>query len=293
MKQLTINVEDFLTTDLEVEEFGQGSPKVLITGGVHGGEATGIYTAQMIAEYLRENPPIQGTVKVIPICNPTAFRRMERTSPYDNLDMNRIFPGDANGSITMRTANKIWEEAQDTDYLVDLHCCGNWGYSYTLALWQDYDYAQELTKMLDIPIAVQSAGAPGQLFVELSKLGKKAVIIELPGGGPIGEIDLDAGDEAYDAVINMLAQLNMIDKEAYEATPQLCEKLIPIKALEEGLFLTDNIAGDILDKGDIIGEINGEEINVEVLGTLTSLRPPGFVFKGDYIGAIAPHIKGE
>lgn len=290
MKQLKIDVQDFLTTDLDVFEFGSGNPEILVTGGIHGGEATGIYVARKLIEFLEQEKVLKGKIRVMPICNPTAFRRKERTSPYDNVDMNRIFPGDANGSITLRTANKIWKEAQSCDYLIDLHCCGNWGHSYTLALWQDNEEILDFVEKIDIPVVVQSGGSDGQLFVELTKLGKKALIIELPGGGSVGEIDIDAGDAAFKATVNFLGHLGMIEYESYEPEIQKCDKLIPLRATEEGLFLTDNIAGDVVEENSLIAHVNGSEVLASKKGTLTSLRPPGFVFRGDFLGAIAPHI---
>jgi len=291
MEQLKINIQDFLKTELEIFEFGSGEPEVLITGGIHGGEATGIYVAQKLVEYLENNEILKGKVKIIPICNPTAYRRKERTSPYDDLDMNRIFPGDKNGTITQRTANEIYNQAIDVDYLIDLHCCGSYGFSYTLALWQDNLEVEQFAKKLDIPILVQSSGAEGQLFVELTKKGKKALIIELPGGGNIAEIDLKAGEEAYNALLNFLGLTGIIDYDTYMPNPQECDKLMPLRADEEGLFLTDHIAGDVIEEDKLVAHINNKEIKSSKKGTLTSLRPPGFVFKGDYLGAIAPHIE--
>jgi predicted deacylase len=291
MEQLKINIQDFLKTELEIFEFGSGEPEVLITGGIHGGEATGIYVAQKLVKYLEKNEILKGKVKIIPICNPTAYRRKERTSPYDDLDMNRIFPGDKNGTITQRTANEIYNQAIDVDYLIDLHCCGSYGFSYTLALWQDNLEVEQFAKKLDIPILVQSSGAEGQLFVELTKKGKKALIIELPGGGNISEVDLKAGEEAYNALLNFLGHTGIIDYDTYMPNPQECDKLMPLRADEEGLFLTDHIAGDVIEEDMLVAHINNKEIKASKKGTLTSLRPPGFVFKGDYLGAIAPHIE--
>ncbi len=290
MEQLKINVQDFLKTELEVFEFGTGKPEILITGGIHGGEATGIYVAQKLVEFLENKDILKGKVKIIPICNPTAFRQKERTSPYDGLDMNRIFPGDENGTITQRTANEIYNQAKDVDYLIDLHCCGTYGYSYTLALWQESKEIEEFANKLDIPILVQSSGAEGQLFVELTKKGKKALIIELPGGGNVAEVDLKSGENAFTALLNLLGKLEIIEYDTYHTDPQLCDKLVPLRAEEEGLFLTDHIAGDVIEENKLIAHINGKEIIVDKKGTLTSLRPPGFVFKGDYLGAIAPHL---
>jgi predicted deacylase len=89
----TKTVDDFIKPELAFHLFGEGAPRVFFTGGIHGGEATGIYVAQRVIEFLEENELLKGSVKVLPIANPTAFRHLERSSPYDRLDLNRIFPG--------------------------------------------------------------------------------------------------------------------------------------------------------------------------------------------------------
>lgn len=291
MRSYYLEIEDFIKHGLEVVAFGEGKPEVLITGGIHGGEATGIYTAKKLIEYLKTKDLLKGSVKVLAVSNPTAFRRMERTSPYDGLDLNRIFPGSKRGTISQRVAAAIWEESQTADYIVDLHCCGVWGYSYTLALWKEFDYAKELAEMLDIPLIVESGGTRGQLFVETCHQGRPAVIIELPGGGQGGAIDIEAGDQCFNALVGMLAQLGMVAEEYRKPAPQLCNELVAVRVHEEGLFVPAVKAGDTVEEGQVIGTVAGNEIKSPCKGTFTGMRPASFVFPGSFIARIAPHVE--
>ena len=213
MKSYQRNLGDFIGQELKFVTFGDGEgPKLMITGGIHGGEATGIYAATKFIDYRREHETeLTGQVKVLAISNPGAFRRMQRTNPYDELDMNRIFPGRADGSPTMVAASIVYEEAQWADYIVDLHCCGIYGSNYTLAIYNESAKDKELAGMLDIPVVIESGGTPGQLFTDASrKFGKAAVIIELTGGGQGGTIDLPSGEMAFNALVKLVKQLGMI-----------------------------------------------------------------------------------
>ena len=289
MKKYQLEINDCINSNIDVTVFGSGKPEVVVTGGIHGGETTGIYAARELISYLEAHSLLKGSVKVISLCNPTAFRRLERTSPYDNLDLNRIFPGSEQGTISQRVANALWKETQSADYIVDLHCCGVYGSSYTLALWQNHPQAKELAAMLDIAIVVQSGGARGQLFVETCEAGRPAVIIELPGGGQGGVIDQEAGLKAYNALLNMLRGFKMIEGQYYEPTPTWCNKLIPCRADAEGLFIPKVSGGDIVEKGQVLATLNNNEITAPAKCTITGMRAMGYVFIGSYLGSLAPH----
>jgi hypothetical protein len=46
---------------------------------------------------------------------------------FDNLDLNRSFPGDPKGTITQRIANVIFEEFKNCDLVIDIHTVTNVG----------------------------------------------------------------------------------------------------------------------------------------------------------------------
>lgn len=287
----TRTVDEIVKAELNFHVYGEGSPRVFFTGGIHGGEATGIYVAQRLMQFIECEGLLQGSVKVLPIANPTAFRRLQRSSPYDDLDMNRIFPGQEDASPTLGVANVIWQEAQDANYIVDLHCCGVYGASYTLAIYNEYDFAKDLAGKLSIPRVIESSGTRGQLFVNACDRGIPAVIIELPGGGQGGVIDLTAAEECYQALVNLLRQLGMVAGEAVQPQPTFYGKLQPVMTKLEGAFVPAVQVGEPITQGQVLGTVDGQPVMSPVTGVTTSVRPASYLFRGNAVANVAPLAK--
>jgi len=288
VQKQVITVEDVVTQDVEVFRFGSGKPRVLVTAGLHGGEMTGQYAAFELIERLQDED-VEGEVTIIPRANPAAFRRMQRTSPFDEQDMNRIFPGDEEGSPSQRIAHHIYQIAREQDYIVDLHCCGPQGSPYTLAQYQEYDFAQDLAAMLDIPVVVQSGGAAGQLFVEAAQREEiPSVIIELPGGGRSGMIDLSAGDMTVQALLRMFHLLDVFAGDVSAPEPVFCGQLRRVKPPVSGLFLPAVAPGEQFDAGETLATVEGEELTVDFPGYAIVVRPAGYVFGNMTALVLAP-----
>lgn len=103
-------------------------PRVLITAGSHGNEGEGPIVARRALEWL---PSLQraGRVIVVPALNSSALEGWSRQSPLDGLDLNRIFPGRAAGSISERIADAVVRLLLPlADVVFDLHSNGpKWG----------------------------------------------------------------------------------------------------------------------------------------------------------------------
>lgn len=273
---------------LQIYTFGEGKPSLLVTAGLHGGEATGVYVANRLIDLLCESE-VKGEVRVIARSNPTAFGRLERTSPYDDLDLNRIFPGDGEGTLSQRTAAAIWEEAVKSDVIVDLHCCGLWSRSYTLALYEEFSFVRELTDQLSMPVVIESGGTRGQMFVEANQRGIPAVIIELTGGGGGGIIDIPAAEEAFSAVSGMLRLRGFIPGEASKPQPGYFGKLTSIRVPHDGVFMPAVSAGQEIRVGQALGYVDGAPLASPVDGMSIIMRPASYVFKGTPLLLVASH----
>ncbi|MGE5673017.1 MAG: succinylglutamate desuccinylase/aspartoacylase family protein [Mycobacterium leprae] len=286
-----VQIEPFHPHELEFFTFGnpEAGPRVLVTAGLHGGEASGIYAARKLVRWL-QGETVKGAVTVLPVANPAAFRRLRRTSPYDDLDLNRIFPGKKEGSPSQVTAAAIWEEAQKADYIVDLHCCGIFGSDYTLALWQDHEHSRALAAMLDIPVVVNSGGTRNQMFVEASHAGIPAVIIEL-AGGQLGDggglINRESAENAFRAVSNLLKRLGMVPGETPEAKPTFYDRIHEVPATRAGLWQPAIAAGAAVTKGQRLGDLEGMEVTAPQSGIAISVRWESFVFPGHGLVNIA------
>lgn len=273
---------------LEVQSFGSGKPRILIVAGLHGGEATGIFVANRLINTLR-GQDVTGEVRIIARANPTAFARLERTSPFDDIDLNRIFPGDSQGTISERTAAALWAEAQQADMVVDLHCCGLWSRSYALALYGEFGFVRTMAEDLAMPITIQSGGTRGQMFVEANHRGIPAMIIELTGGGQGGIIDLRAAEEGYAAVTRLLTKRGFIAGTATEASTVFCGKLTSVRVPQDGVFLPAVSAGQEIAKGQALGFVEGTAVPSPVDGLAMVIRPASYVFKGTPLLLVAAH----
>jgi predicted deacylase len=107
------------TTVYEIDS-GNPGPTVLLTGGIHGNEANGYKSAEVIINWDID----AGRLVVIPRCNRKGIRRDSRT--YDNrnkrnIDLNRQFP--PGETPTTPLARAIWNVAvsEDIDFLIDMH----------------------------------------------------------------------------------------------------------------------------------------------------------------------------
>lgn len=100
-------------------------PTVLVSGGIHGDEINGIFTAKRILEEIDAGLEIlKGTLIIIPLVNIYGFLSNSRTFP-DGRDLNRSFPGSNKGSLASRIAYILNEEIiPQIDYGIDFHTGG-------------------------------------------------------------------------------------------------------------------------------------------------------------------------
>jgi predicted deacylase len=97
-------------------------PRLTVVAGVHGTEYTSIAAAREWAAELREEE-ISGRVTVVPVVNlPAFYARSPFVVPLDGKNLNRSFPGDADGTAAEQLAAAVSEHfITGSDYLIDLH----------------------------------------------------------------------------------------------------------------------------------------------------------------------------
>src|SRR5215471_12741112 len=84
--------------DLAIGMVGRGKPKALITAGIHGDEGPwGAWAIHKLLDAV-STEDLRGSIRVVPVANPLAMEADLRNAPLDTLDLNRVFPGNADGS---------------------------------------------------------------------------------------------------------------------------------------------------------------------------------------------------
>ncbi len=96
-------------------------PCLALVAGVHGDEYDGIRACQELAHDL-DPTRLLGTLVIVPVANPFAFAAAQRRTPQDGLDLNRVFPGRLDGSLSERLAYRLtFDILRQADFIFTLH----------------------------------------------------------------------------------------------------------------------------------------------------------------------------
>jgi hypothetical protein len=89
-----------------------------IVAGVHGNENEGV---ACVDDALEQLEPTRGTLVGVPVAHPAALRAGTRRGP-DDVDLNRVYPGTANGGSSERAAHELWSQIEGhADAVLTLH----------------------------------------------------------------------------------------------------------------------------------------------------------------------------
>lgn len=97
-------------------------PVLALVAGTHGMEVAPIVALQRLRATV--NPAeLRGTLVLVHVANlPSFVHRTIYRNPWDQKNLNRVYPGSPNGTVTERIAHLITREVIDKcDYLVDMH----------------------------------------------------------------------------------------------------------------------------------------------------------------------------
>jgi predicted deacylase len=100
----------------------QTGPTLALIAGTHGSEVAPIVALQRVRATL-DPAQLRGTILIVHVANmPSFLGRTVYYSPIDGKNLNRVYPGKTDGTVSERIAyaitNQIIERA---DYLVDIH----------------------------------------------------------------------------------------------------------------------------------------------------------------------------
>lgn len=233
-------------------------PHVLITAGIHGSEYPGILAARKLRAFLAE-ADIAGTVTVLPFCNPSALKgRAKAIFPEDGKNLNRMFPGDPEGSASEKTAWAITKLQDEADFYIDLHG-GDLFEKLTPYVYVPGNCAPEVTaearaaaQVLNVPVRVLSQASTGA-YNSAALRGTPSILIERGACGLWEPEEVEAYFEdlkallAHLGVIEGNAPINSAQREAPFATY--------LSHSEHGLWFPRVNAGDDVLKGDLLGHL--------------------------------------
>jgi predicted deacylase len=98
-------------------------PVLALIGGTHGMEYAPIVALQRLRSAI-DPKTLTGTIVMVHVANmPSFLSRTIYYSPADGKNLNRVFPGKADGTLSERIADAITREVIDrATHVVDIHC---------------------------------------------------------------------------------------------------------------------------------------------------------------------------
>jgi predicted deacylase len=105
---------------------GGHRPKVAVLAGIHGDELEGLYVCHRLAAWLEElalarPEALLGEVELYPAMNPLGLETLQRLVPVYETDLNRNFPGHAEGPLPLRIAEATMRHLRDATVVIDIH----------------------------------------------------------------------------------------------------------------------------------------------------------------------------
>jgi predicted deacylase len=195
---------------------GEG-PVVWLTACVHGDEVGGIVIIQELFRKLSSRL-LRGSVRAFPLMNPIGFETVSRQITLSKEDLNRSFPGDSNGSLAERIAERILTTITVTQPVLVLDLHSDWIRSIPYALIDRRagsegtdadDRTRKFARVTGLATVVEAEDVPNTLSSSLLDQGIPALTLEMGQSYVVDEKSIEQG---VSSIWNVLAHLQMVDR---------------------------------------------------------------------------------
>lgn len=229
---------------------------LIITAGVHGCEYVGIEAAKRMSEIL-DPMELSGNVILIPLVNKNGFfDGRKQVVPDDEKNLNRVFPGKPNGTISERIAYAIEQYIYPcADFLIDLHSGDSNEDLIPLVFYptkgekEVNDKAVQAAKELSVPYRVSSQAKNG-LYSWAVQKGVPSLLIERGAGGLWSENEVEMCIEDMHRIMAFLG----IKQGSYEKISQIdIKEAIYEEAVSAGFWYPSITVGKRICCGEKLG----------------------------------------
>ena len=249
---------------------GHGTGKtMLITAGVHAGEYVGIQAAIELSQKLKIEK-VNGTIIIVKVMNRPAFEARNGSMGLDDgKNLNREFPGNPDGTEMERLAWAISQELQPAaDYYIDLHSGDDYEklipyvYYAGAAAGEVVSLSRQMAEQVDVPYMVKSNVASGGSYNYAASQGIPSILIERGG---MGDWTYEEVRSTRRDVRNILCHMGIYQglKDFRTYYPLDVADVRYQDAEENGLWYPFKKVGDMIQEGDILGEVRDYEGNVK------------------------------
>lgn len=280
---------------------GRSHKRVCIVTGTHGDELEGQYVCWNLLQKVQQNlENLDGILEIYPAINPLGVNAMTRGVPQFDLDMNRIFPGNKNGTFVEYTAAEIIDDLDGADVVVDIHASNIFltEVPQVRVNVESVDYLMDLAKSVNCDfIWIHSAATvlESTLAYSLNSIDTPTLVVEMGVGMRITK---EYGDQLTDGIFNLMKKIGIWKGEV----PQVRTPIIGrdedncvsfVNADKSGVFLPDVKHWTDVKKGQEIGKIINpltgdieESLISPIEGKIFTIREYPIVYAGSLIARV-------
>ena len=276
----------------------KSGPVLGLVAGTHGYEYAPILAMQRFPSKV-DSKELAGTVIIVHVANmPSFLGRTIYYSPVDGKNLNRVYPGKGDGTLSERIADVITREVIDkSDYVADLHCGdGNealrpYSYWMTSGTPEVNAKSKEMTLAFGLEYIVidneRSSDPTKSAYTSNTAItrGKPAITTETGG---VGQVEGEGVELAEAGAFNLLRYFKMLPGEPKRSEhPKWIDRNEVLHAAETGIFQARVKPGVAVSEGATLGVLT------DFFGkTVQEIRAP---FSGVilYVVATPPVSQGE
>ena len=284
---------------------GGDGPRVAIVAGIRGDTPEGVRVAHTVAAVLAEHhASIRGRVDVYPCVNPLAAHRGVRHWPFFDRDLNRCFPGRADGHAPDVVAWKLVHDLEGADQIIELRGA-NAAFSETpqAHVRSTDESAAEVARHANVNLVwLRDPGlaAPSTFAAQF----ESTLTLE---GGSGNRVTPGVGQALAEGVLNVLNVLSILPDEALPfhwaavTRPNAVRdaQVHRVRAGRAGLFLPRCAPWDAVDAGEVLGEVIDpatgerlEEVCSPCAARIAAMRDQPVVFPGTMVARVVEGTDG-
>ena len=276
--------------------------RISVVTGTHGDELEGQSVCYLVQKRIKEHPEcLHGIVDIYPAINPIGIDSITRGIPAFDLDMNRMFPGDNEGSMLEHIANGIVTDLEGSDVCIDIHA-SNIFLTEIPQVRINTIFGEKLVPIAEkinidlIWVHPSATVLESTLAHAMNAVGVPTLVVEMGVGMRITK---SYCEQLTDGIFNLMASLGMWSGEVPDVRKPLVvydeDPISFLNAEKSGLFVahtkhwTNVTEGQRI--GDIIDPLSGEiltTVTADCDGILFTIREYPIVDEGSLIGRILP-----
>lgn len=236
-------------------------PVLYVQAGVHGDEVNGVEVVRRVVTSM--NPAqLHGVLIAIPVANGPGLIHHQRRNPFDEEDMNRIWPGNVRGLTSQQMAYHLYTQAiRHAQYVIDLHTA-NSNTLLHVVYGRGDEASRKMAEVFGLDVLLEEAvdqelrqaRFTGKLRNTLTAQGIAAITPELGGNLHFEERNIVRGVRG---VTNVMKYLGMVEGAIEPPDNQQItlygSHLDKVRAKHGGIWVAEVQAGMRVSKGQPLG----------------------------------------